>query len=327
MARTVFFVALVALLAGCTSAKLFGVSYNPFSKDDKQQCLEPKVLSSQLKGISKSAENIRLFSLTICPDNTEAIMKFAAKNDMGVMVGMHLTKNKMNNNREFKMLEKLVKNYEDTISAIVVGNELVYIEKMKVAQVVAYIKRAKLIVTKAKADIPVSTAESWPFLEFNKAAKKITGASDFVCMNMQPYWEGISPEDKPGAMVNSKADVLETIHEKDVVICGAGWPTEGEKCCSGRPMTLDGLMATPGEKVQSAFLADMDKYASKSGRMYFVTEAIDGEWRRTWAPCQDCVGLTKDMGCKNKKKPQCEVEYHFGYMTYDGKMKPNVKVP
>ncbi|GMH37781.1 hypothetical protein BSKO_05654 [Bryopsis sp. KO-2023] len=327
MARSVLAVALVALLAGCASAKLHGVTYNPFSKSSKQQCLESKELDSHLKGIAKTAENIRLYSLTICPDNTRAIMKFAAKNDLGVMVGMHLTKSTMNNNKEFKMLEMLVKKYADNIVSIVVGNELVYISKMKTAKVVGYILKAKAIVKKAKADIMVSTAESWPYLEFNKSAKKITAAADFVCMNMQPYWEGIAADSEPGVMVNSKADVLENIHKKEVAICGAGWPTMGEKCCNGRPRTLDGRMSVPGEKAQSNFLADLDKAATKSDRMYFVTEAIDGEWRRTWAPCDDCVGLTKDFGCKNKKKPECEVEYHFGFMTYSGKTKPGIKIP
>lgn len=327
MARSIFVFALVALLAGCASAKLYGVTFNPFSKSSKQQCLGPKELASQLEGVAKISDNVRLYSLTICPDNTKAIMKFAAKNDLGVMVGMHLTTSKMNNNREFKMLEMLVKEYADNIVAIVVGDELVYITKMKPAKVVSYIVKAKNIVKKAKADIPVSTAESWPFLEYNKMAKRITAVADFVCMNMQPYWEGISPSSKPGAMVNSKADVLMNIHEKEVVICAAGWPTEGEKCCQGRPKTLDGRLAIPGEKVQSSFLADLDKSASKSDRSYFVSEAIDAEWKRTWAPCEDCSGLTKDFGCKNKKKPECEVEYHFGFMTYDGKKKAGVKIP
>lgn len=326
MLRGVLAVATVALLASCVSAKLHGVTYNPFSKGTKQQCLGRKELTSHLAGIAKAAENIRLYSVAICPDNTEAIMKFAAANDLGVVLGLHLTKSNMNNNKEFKMLEALVKDYADNIKAIIAGDELVYIKNMKTARVVSFIKKAQAIVKKAKAEIPVSAAESWPYLEFNKFAKNITAAADFVCMNMQPYWEGIPASSKPGVLVNSKADVLENIHEKEVVICGTGWPTMGERCCNGRPRTLDGRLAVPAEKVQSRFLADLDRAATKSDRDYFVTEAIDGEWKRTWAPCDDCVGLSKDFGCKNKK-PECEVEYHFGFMNYEGKTKPGVKLP
>jgi len=330
MARSALCVVVAALCVGIASASLYGVTYDPFSKSKTTQCLDKKEMQKQLTVIGKNANNLRLYSLTTCEENTKAIMDFAIATRGKVVLGLLLTGSNKKIEKEFDMLEELVKEYGDTvISGIAVGNELIYLEGKKAAEVIAYIKRAKAIVKKAKVDIPVSTAESWPFWEYDKQAKKVVKEVDFICMNMSPYWEGIANTANPAAMVHAKAEVLEVLRKKDVTICGTGWPTMGEVCCEGRPRTLDGSQSSPDTNTLNRFLADLDREAQDKDRRYFVTEAIDGDWKRVWAPCNDCVGLSTDKfdGCDNKKNPECEVDYHFGLFEYDGSVKKGVVIP
>lgn len=111
------------------------------------------------------------------------------------------------------------------------------------------INRAKALVKKSGRDIPVGTAEAWHILEFGSASNITSKVSDFLCMNMQPYWSGIAMNctegescQDLGTLVDSKAEVLKLKFGKEVIICNTGWPTFGEKCCGqGRTGSLDGF--------------------------------------------------------------------------------------
>lgn len=107
--------------------------------------------------------------------------------------------------------------------------------------------RARKILSEIGVAIPVTTAEIWPLLA-GGAGPIIAQASDFICMQIQPFWEGRpvdcgDTEDCVGAAqyVVDKAAEIEALLGKRVVICETGWPTAGEKCCDVRPYALQGF--------------------------------------------------------------------------------------
>lgn len=112
-----------------------------------------------------------------------------------------------------------------------------------------FIEKGKAIVKKSGLKLPVGTAEAWNILEFGKDANITAKVSDFLCVNMQPYWGGFAGncedgKDCPdiGALVDSKVEVIALKFNKPSIICSTGWPTKGEKCCGrGRSGSLDGF--------------------------------------------------------------------------------------
>lgn len=125
--------------------------------------------------------------------------------------------------------------------------------QLELEVVLKYMAKAREIVTKKKTKIPVTTAEVWPVFAFNETVgTALADASDFICMQIQPFWEGFSARCKDdknaeadcvdaGYHVEQKAQEIETLYGKKVVICETGWPTFGEKCCEGREFAKDGF--------------------------------------------------------------------------------------
>lgn len=111
-----------------------------------------------------------------------------------------------------------------------------------------YVANVKKISSKYK--IPVGVAEKWSLWE-SPSGNRLEEALDFICLNMNPYYEGFPVDCKaskdPGCVsagkyVNLKAQGLADYFNKPVWICETGWPSDGEKCCDGKALnTLKGF--------------------------------------------------------------------------------------
>ncbi|GMH43755.1 hypothetical protein BSKO_11689 [Bryopsis sp. KO-2023] len=330
--RLLLVVAATLCLYGVAQGKLQGVVYEPFSPRSTGICLDSGRVAKDLAAISKVADSIRLRSIATCSESTMAIMKFAKKNGMTVMLGLYISDSDEDNTSELKMLSTILKAYNGKVVAgVVVGDEVTSTSKITDKGVARFINRAKAMIKKLGMKIPVGTAETWNILEFSSDLNSTIAASDFLCMNMQPYWGGIPaqcafPEDctETGVFVDQKAAVIAMIHNMEVKICNTGWPTLGEECCGiGREGTLDGFQAVPNVGALDAFVSDVHGATKNSGRTYYIGDAFDAEWKRTHVPCEDCLGLSTEFGCgaKKKKDRECEVAYHFGLHTAEGKLK------
>lgn len=182
-------------------------------------------------------------------------------------------------------------------------------------------------------EIPVTTAEVWPVLE-SSVGQTLVDAIDFVCMNMQPYWEGwdvVCPEDvdyecsSAGNYIHLKAAGLQGYFNKSVWVCEAGWPTQGERCCQGRPSARDGLLAGPSQANASIVLNEVVQGGRESGRPTYIHAIFDEDWKRIHAPCGTCEGLStllEDPSCST-----CELDYHFGIFYSNRTMKPGISLP
>lgn len=87
------------------------------------------------------------------------------------------------------------------------------------------------------------------------------------------------------------------------------------------------VQALPSEENAQKFLCDLVSVANKSKRPYFYHEAIDAGWKRIWAPCNECTGLSKELRCvDNIPNRGCELDYHWGVFTEDHRQK-NITIP
>lgn len=84
-------------------------------------------VSRDLKAIKAVASNIRLKSLGACPESTKQILAFAKKKKMKVLVGVFVNGVEVNDNKEFAMLQTVLKSYDETvISGVIVGDGLIF---------------------------------------------------------------------------------------------------------------------------------------------------------------------------------------------------------
>ena len=204
--------------------------------------------------------------------------------------------------------------------------------QLTLQQLIGYVKGAKRIVTASQHDIPVSTAEVWPVLE-SSVGPDLVAELDFICMNMQPFWEGwdiVCPPSSSGCLsagkyVHAKAEGLEDYLKKPVWICESGWPTEGERCCQGRDNARDGLLAGPSEANLTIFLEELVNGGKQVNRPTYIHAIFDEDWKRIWSPCGTCEGLS--TGVNDPSCNSCELDYHFGIYESDRTPKKGVTLP
>lgn len=316
-----------------SSTQLFGVTYSPFALDLDTMCLPVEQVRSDLEIIKGIADHIRLYNIGECFESTQVILQFCVDNGMRAIVGLFLSSDTAGNEEEMGYLQPLIESYGQIMDAIVVGNEVVFLKEMTVEELIPYINDAKRIVAETEFNIPVTTAEVWPVYE-SVVGPSLIEATDFICMNMQPFWEGwdiICPTNidyvcaTAGDYVHRKAVGLQGYFQKPVWICETGWPTEGERCCEGRANARTGLLAGPAVANATSFLNELVMIGRDAQRPTYVHAAFDEDWKRIWAPCGTCEGLStllEDPNCST-----CEVDYHFGILNFDRTPKAGLQLP
>lgn len=95
-----------------------------------------------------------------------------------------------------------------------------------------------------------------------------------------------------GEYIHLKADGLEEYFKKPVMICEAGWPTDGEACCSGsRDHAQSGFNAIPSIENAVAFVENLASHAHSRQVKYYVHTSFDEEWKRIYDPCDESETL------------------------------------
>eukprot|EP00210_Caulerpa_lentillifera_P005602 g5359.t1 len=332
----VWILALFAAVAtACTPKPLFGITYAPLVLNLDTICLPVEQVKKDMKTIATLAHSVRIYNIAVCYDNAIAILEAAKAADMTVLLGLWMEgPDPSVFEAELEALPGVMKEYESIIEYVIIGNEPGFIEEIDVDTIIKNYKRTKKVLKDGGYKHKTSVAEVWPYLE-SDVGQKLVKTLDFVCMNMQPYWEGFytqCPSDFPecldaGKYIHAKAQGLEDYFNKTVVLCEAGWPTKGESCCSGsRDNALEGFNAHPNPENSTYFLNDFVTMAKERKRMYYIHTIFDEEWKRIWDPCDECKGQQVSKFSEDECNG-CVVDYNWGLYDYERKRKTAYKLP
>jgi len=146
------------------------------------------------------ATSVRIYNIGVCYENAIEVCEAAKRHGMRVVIGLWMEANNTAVfEKEFSLLPEFMSKYSDMIEYVVVGNEPVFIELVDVYEVIETYRRVKTWMVDNGYNHPCSVAEVWPVWE-TEEGKELAAALDFVCMNMQPYWEGfyaVCPDNEP----------------------------------------------------------------------------------------------------------------------------------
>src|SRR6516162_9292491 len=137
--------------------KLQCVSYAPFRNG--QTPLIPSTLitaeqvEQDLTQLAKVSDCIRTYSIE---NNQDIIAGIARKHGLKVIQGIWLGSNRSKNLNQISTVVRLTRQYPDTITAVVVGNEVLLRGEMTVNDLAAIIRSVKSQVT-----VPVTYADVW----------------------------------------------------------------------------------------------------------------------------------------------------------------------
>lgn len=244
--------------------KIASVSFAPF-RDGQSPLTQtypmPAEIAQDMRAIAGQVSGIRTYTSL---EGMQVVPQLAQKHGLKVSMGAWLSKKPEVNEAEIASLIDLANRYPDTISRVIVGNEVLLRKELTPQELGAYIDRVRAAVRQ-----PVAYADVWEFwLKYPEMAEHV----DIVAIHLLPYWED-EPTSVAGAMARIEQAydaIAQRFPGKTIMVAETGWPTAGRT----RSAAAAGLVE------KATFVADFMRLAERRGFDYNIIEAFDQAWKQ-----------------------------------------------
>ena len=249
------------------AAKLECVSYTPFRGDQTPHnpdlVVSPGQIAEDLGELAKITRCIRTYSID---NGLDKVPELASKVGLKVLLGVWIGRDRAKNALLIDTAIALTKDHPGTVTAIIVGSEVLLRGEMTVSDLQEIIRSVK-----PRVDIPVTYADVW---EFWLRYREVGADVDFVTIHIQPYWEDIPPraEDAAAHVDEIQKQVAAAFPGKNILIGETGWPSHGRM--------RDG--ALPSRINQARFISEILDQARRDNFRVNLFEAYDEPWKRRW---------------------------------------------
>src|ERR1700681_2171694 len=247
------------------NAKLLCVSYAPFREGQTPLVLTthigPDQIAQDLAQLAKISDCVRTYSIE---NGLDQVPGEAAKVGLKVIQGIWRASNRLKNLTQISTAVRLTKQYPATITALVVGNEVLLRGEMTTNDLAATIRSVK-----AQVAVPVTYADVW---EYWLRYRELYDAVDFITIHILPYWEDMPVRAKFAAThVDSiRQRMAVTFPGKEILIGETGWPSQGRM--------REG--ALPSRTNQARVVSEILLLAKQENFRVNLIEAYDQPWKR-----------------------------------------------
>jgi exo-beta-1,3-glucanase (GH17 family) len=245
--------------------KLACVSYAPFRGDQDPLVEATRVDAAQIDEdlalLSRYTNCIRTYSTENGLDQIPAI---AERHGLKVMQGLWLSNKAEKNRRQVDTVVALARAFPNTISAVIVGNEVLLRGDLSVGDLEGAIRTVK-----SQVSMAVTYADVWEFWLRNR---DLQSAVDFVTIHILPYWEDFPlPASVAAAHVDAiRKQVAAAIPNKEIFVGEVGWPSAGRM----REAAL------PSPSNQARVISETMTLAQREDFRVNVIEAFNQPWKR-----------------------------------------------
>ena len=269
----------VALLRQILEDKIHGISFSPYIDGQSPGTeIGEQQIRDRLAIIQPYTHWIRSFS---CIEGNQEIPRIAHENGLKTMVGVGLSENLDDNERELANgIEVAQAGHADILA---VGNEVLLRGDLTEDQIIDYMQRAR----DAAPGVPVSYVDAY-FLFENYP--RVADACDLLLVNCYPFWESCPAEHALVYMKEMYRRATVAANGKPVVISETGWPTTG---------TAFGGAVPSYDNAMEYFIRSY-QWAAQDGIEIFYFSSFDESWK---------VGDEGDVGA------------YWGLWDKDGKLK------
>jgi exo-beta-1,3-glucanase (GH17 family) len=240
------------------------VSFSPYRRGQSPLTMSypaPVEIESDMKLLA--AYGVKSLRTYTSLEGMEIVPRLAGPLGLKVIHSAWLSGRPLANAQEVVALIDAANRYPDTITRIIVGNEVLLRNDLKIDELIAYIRSVKRAVKQ-----PVSYADVWEkWIESPDLANEV----DFITIHILPYWEN-----DPIGIDRIRKHIFDVYNlvkarfpNKPILIGETGWPTDGRMRADARP----GLV----ERVR--FEAIFRQLAQENGFDYNVIEAFDQPWK------------------------------------------------
>jgi cellulose synthase/poly-beta-1,6-N-acetylglucosamine synthase-like glycosyltransferase/exo-beta-1,3-glucanase (GH17 family) len=234
------------------------LSYSGYQAGDASNRLSDEDIDRDMALLSRYTGCIRTYGVS---DGLDRIVSIAGRHKIDVMLGGWIGPDKAADNLEIDRLVEITK-ANPNVTRIVVGNETLLREDVKIGDMLDFIARVK-----RQVNIPVSTAEPWHiWLKYPELAEAV----DFITVHILPYWEGLPIDGALDYVSYRWHQLQDAFPDKHILIGEVGWPSEGQWDKASEPSLIN----------EARFIRDFLNMASANRFDYSLMEAIDAPWKR-----------------------------------------------
>ena len=241
-------------------ASLSFSAYRPWESPLSERFPTEAEADADMALVAGEASAVRSYAAIEGSLNTAALAK---KHGLKLWQGIWLGGNRAKNEIEMARAIELAHQYPDTISRVVVGNEVLLRRDLPPDELIADIDRVKHAVRQ-----PVAYADVWRFW---KQFPQIAPHVDVMLIHLLPYWE-----DVPTGIDGAVAHVNDTYREmrrlfpgKQIAIGETGWPSRGRQRADAVPSRIN----------EARFLRAFLALSRAEHFDYNFIEAFDQTWK------------------------------------------------
>ena len=249
------------------AAKLECVSYAPFRGEqtphDQTLIVGPDQIAEDLAELAKITKCIRTYSID---NGLDKVPELASRVGLKVLLGVWIGRDRAKNALLIDTAVSLVKDHPGTVTAIIVGSEVLLRGEMIVSDLREIIRSVK-----PRVNIPVTYADVW---EFWLRHREVGADVDFVTVHFLPYWEDVPPraEDAAAHVDQIRLQVVAAFPGKEILIGETGWPSHGRMREGALPSRIN----------QARFISEILDRAERFKFRVNLFEAYDEPWKRRW---------------------------------------------
>jgi cellulose synthase/poly-beta-1,6-N-acetylglucosamine synthase-like glycosyltransferase/exo-beta-1,3-glucanase (GH17 family) len=216
-------------------------------------------IDKDMAALAGHTQRVRTYGVN---DGLDRIIPIAGRYGINVVLGAWIGNDSKSNAEEVRHAIEIAE-ANSNVTRLIVGNESLLREDVKLDELIDLIDRAK-----RQVKIPVSTAEPWHiWLKYPELADSV----DFITVHILPYWEGV-PEDVAVAYTLYRYHQLQAAFpNKHIYIGEAGWPSEGQWVKASEASQIN----------QAKYIRDFLNAATEERIDYSLIEAFDAPWKRS----------------------------------------------
>ena len=244
----------------CVSYAPFRAHQTPWNSTD---VIAPAQIAEDLATLSRLSGCIRIYSVE---NGLDKVPELAAKAGLKVILGIWIGRDILKNAALVDVAVSLANAYPETITALIVGSEVLLRGDMSAADLRKTIRAAK-----ARIGVPISYAEVPDFWLRNP---DVTSEVDFVTVHVLPYWEDapLRAEDAAAHVADIHRQMAAAFPFKEILIGEAGWPSRGRMRSVALPSRIN----------QARFISDLAALARREHMRVNLFEAYDESWKQQW---------------------------------------------
>lgn len=268
--------------------KLQSLSFAPFREGQsplKKIFPSLQEMESDLQLLADKTHSIRTYASS--EGKMPALPALAGKYGLTMLQGAWLGKNARDNQKEVEALIAAANAYPDTVTRVIVGNEVLLRGDLDIDELIAYIRKVRQAIKQ-----PVSYADVWSmYMKHPQLIEEV----DFITIHILPYWEdepiaaeiAASHIERAYQLVRIEADQITP--DIPILIGETGWPSQGRQ--RG--------YAIPGVINQAAFTRAFIAVAAANSFDYNIVEAFNQPWK---SALEGIVGANWGLYDANRKQ-------------------------